>query len=409
VLYYYFDSTYIMERTETSHMGTGVVIISTHWEIGAAHMRQSYLMNYLKTYGYNVSCIGFITLPVKGNAQECINLPIRISTRNEVINAIVNTFILFPSLIVALLLLRPRIIVVSLPDAEPVMATYFASIIGKMKLIIDIRDPQEENMILLYNGFSRLIAKMYRNLMHIIYRKAHAVIVVTPSLLKYYAEKLRRKVYFAPNGGDLKLFVKKKDKDTIRKKFGLPLNATLITYTGAIGISHYYDIISFVKILREIKRELHEDIYLVLARPIIDKYAYSIIRSSNDIIYLGVLNKEDVVDLLSASDIGLIPFSTENKYKLIYTYAIPVKFYEYIATCLPVLALGDYSSELGRLIDKYQVGYLCELNNKTCIKDAILNIIETREKLVHNACKSRTLVDRKFGAEVFLQLISKLL
>ena len=397
-----------MERTETSHMGTGVVIISTHWEIGAAYMRQSYLMNYLKTYGYNVSCIGFVTLPVRGNVQECINLPLRISTRNEVINAIVNTFILFPSLIVALLLLRPRIIVVSLPDAEPVMATYFASIIGRMKLVIDIRDPQEENMILLYNGFSRLIAKMYRNLMHIIYRKAHAVSVVTLSLLKYYVEKLRRKVYFVPNGADLRLFVKKRDKDTIRKKFGLPLNATLITYTGAIGISHYYGIISFIKIFREIKRELHEDLYLVLAGPIIDKYAYSIIRSSNYVIYPGVLNKEDVVDLLSASDIGLIPFSTENKYKLIYTYAIPVKFYEYIATCLPVLALGDYSSELGKLIDKYQVGYLCEPNNKTCIKDAILNIIETREKLVHNACKSRTLVDRRFGAKVFLQLISKL-
>jgi glycosyltransferase involved in cell wall biosynthesis len=389
-------------------MGTEVVIISTHWEIGAAHMRQSYFMNYLKMHGYNVSCIGFITLLVKGNAQKCINLPIRISTRNEVINAIVNTFILFPSLIVALLLLRPRIVVVSLPDAEPVMATYFASIIGKMKLVIDIRDPQEENMILLYNGFSRLIAKMYRNLMHVIYRKAHAVNVVTPSLFKYYVEKLRRKVYFVPNGADLRLFVKKRDKDTIRKKFGLPLNATLITYTGGIGVSHYYDIISFVKILREIERELHENIYLVLAGPIIDKYAHSIIRSSNDVIYLGVLNKEDIVDLLSASDIGLIPFSTENKYKLIYTYAIPVKFYEYIATCLPVLVLGNYSSELGRLIDKYQVGYLCEPNNKTCIKDAILNIIKTKEKLIHNACKSRALVDRKVGAEVLSQLLSKL-
>jgi hypothetical protein len=387
-------------------MGTEVVVISTHWEIGAAYMRQSYLMSYLKARGYNVTCIGFITLPVRRNVHECINLPLRISTRNEVINAIVNTFILFPSLTVALLLLRPRIIVVSLPDAEPVMATYFASIIGKMKLLIDIRDPQEENMILLYKGFSRLIAKIYRKLMHIIYRKAHVVIVVTPSLLKYYAEKLRRKVYLAPNGADLKLFVKKRDEDIIRKKFGLPLNATLITYTGAIGISHYYDIISFVKILSEIKKELHEDIYLVLAGPIVDKYAYSIIRSSNDVIYLGVLNKEDIVDLLSASDIGLIPFSTKNKYKLIYTYAIPVKFYEYIATCLPVLALGDYSSELGRLIDKYQVGHLCEPNIKTCIKDSILNIIKTKEKFVHNACKSRTLVDRKSGAEVFLQLIS---
>ena len=406
---YYLDSKCIMKRTETSHMGTEVVIISTHWEIGAAHMRQSYFMNYLKTHGYNVSCIGFITLPVKGSAQECINLPIRISTRNQVINAIVNTFILFPSLIVALLLLRARIIVVSLPDAEPVMATYFASIIGKMKLVIDIRDPQEENMILLYNGFSRLIVKMYRNLMHIIYRKAHAVTVVSPYLLKYYAEKLRRKVYLAPNGADLKLFVKKNNKDIIRKKFGLPLNATLIAYIGGIGVSHYYDIISFVKILREIKRELHEDIYLVLVGPIIDKYAHSIIRSSNDVIYLGVLDREDVINLLSASDIGLIPYSTENKYKLIYTYAIPVKFYEYIATCLPVLALRNYSGDLGRLIDKYQVGYLCEPNNKTCIKDAIRNIIKNKDKLIHNACRSRRFVDRKVGAEVLLQLISKLI
>ena len=405
---YYFDSKYIIERTKTSHMGTEVVIISTHWEIGASHMRQIYLMNYLKTHGYNVSCIGFITLPVKGNAQECINLPIRISTRNQVINTIVNTFILFPSLIVALLLLRPRIVVVSLLDAEPVMATYFASIIGKIKLVIDIRDPQVENMILLYNRFSRLIAKMYRNLMHIIYKKEHTVTIVSPYLLKHYAEKLRKKVYLVPNGADLKLFVKKNDEDTIRKKFGLPLNATLNTYTSEIGVSHYYDIISSVKTLREIKREVDEDIYLVLAGPIIDKYAYSMIRSSNDVIYLGVLNKEDVVDLLSACDIGLIPYSTENKYKLIHTYAVPVKFYEFTATCLLVLALRNYSGNLERLIDKYRVGYLCESNDKTCIKNVILNIIKNMDESIPNACRNRRFVDCKVVADMFLQLQSKL-
>jgi hypothetical protein len=43
------------------------------------------------------------------------------------------------------------------------------------------------------------------------------------------------------------------------------------------------------------KKELNKNVYLVLAGPIIDKYAYSIIRSTNDVICLGVLNKEDVV------------------------------------------------------------------------------------------------------------------
>ena len=113
-------------------------------------------------------------------------------------------------------------------------------------------------------------------------------------------------------------------KDIIEEEFELPLNATLVTYTCAVGTTHYYDIIRFVKILRKIKKELNENVFLVLAGPIIDKYAYSIIRSTNDVICLGVLNKEDVVYLLSASD------------------------------------------------------NLCKPNNISCVKDSILNIDKTK-------------------------------
>jgi hypothetical protein len=40
-------------------------------------------------------------------------------------------------------------------------------------------------------------------------------------------------------------------KDIIREEFKLPLNATLVTYTCAVGTTHYYDIIRFVKILKK--------------------------------------------------------------------------------------------------------------------------------------------------------------
>ena len=64
--------------------------------------------------------------------------------------------------------------------------------------------------------------------------------------------------------------------------------------------------------------------------------------------YLGLLDVEGVVNLLSACDVGAAPRVSDP----IYDYALPVKFYEYVAVGLPLIVMANKESGLARVMER---------------------------------------------------------
>ena len=76
--------------------------------------------------------------------------------------------------------------------------------------------------------------------------------------------------------------------------------------------------------------------------------------------FLGWLNADEINQLMSASDFGLLPYDLPD-----FTLSIPNKFVEYISGGLPVISCTD--GEVRKFLEKFKVGVWTE-NEPTQLK-----------------------------------------
>ena len=386
-----------------------VLLVSTHWNpTEAAYRRLLYFVQYLVSRGLAVSCAGFTQISrarrmILKPDKQCYNISLFISSRPTIITTLLNIILSFP-LILYLIIVRPRVVLISIPDSHPVIfAQIGAKIIGA-KVIIDVRDSQEEILISSAKGkWSRFIANIYKTIIYKIYKKSDIIIAVTHSLVKILSIKLNRLVVLVPNGADLQLF-KPLNKVEARKRLGLNEHSFLIAFIGGLFSEGYYNVLPLLFIIKKIRKKHDLNVELIIAGHI-DSIMESILKNFKDeCLYFGVLATENVITLLSSSDIGVIPRVKDP----VYNYALPVKFYEYIATGLPVIALVNKESELAKIVEENKLGLVCEPNDVTCLERTIISLATDRyllERLRRNVFAFRKYVDRAVGAEVLYRLI----
>jgi glycosyltransferase involved in cell wall biosynthesis len=379
-------------------------------ETGAPYRRIGYFLKYFRSRGLKTICIGFIYLTRHGIAKPfegCYSVPLGASLRSLAVLPL--NFLLSFLLIPLILILRPRVIIISIPDSYLVLASYIGGSLVRSKIIIDIRDPQEEIMSSIYKkGLSSFIVKVYKRINYSIYKRAQVVVGVTRTLVTMMASEIRRLIYLIPNGVDLSIF-KPLDKEEARLKLGLSRESLLIGCVGGLSSYGYYNILPILTAIRKVRRELSIDIKLVVAGPIYDDYMRRIIEGFRDeSVYLGVLDTKGVITLLSACDLGVIPRIGDP----IYDYAIPVKFYEYIATGLPIIVIARKCSELAEVVEKNKLGIVCEPQDHICLKSAVTTFATnktTLDKYKKNVLAFRGHIDRRIGAERLYKLINKLI
>ncbi|MEM3658147.1 MAG: glycosyltransferase [Candidatus Hadarchaeum sp.] len=129
--------------------------------------------------------------------------------------------------------------------------------------------------------------------------------------------------------------------------------------------------------------------------------------SSNIKVLQPILDARTLAEVLSAANAGVVTHVTSE----LYDPAIPVKFYEYLACGLPVIALSRRGSELWRLIEKWGVGFACEQHDLDCITRALEKIFDesTMESIRANVLRVRLLIDRRRAAEKLYSLLRELL
>jgi len=388
-----------------------LIICSSFVEGSASYRRLFYLIKYMRHHNLRIKCVGFLQLAASGLSRpyrECYPVSLNISSKAFVFE-LLNTLLSMP-LIALIAILRPKVILASVPDTSVVLATYIGSVLSGSKLVIDIRDPQEEIFAYTHRGKTLLtyIIKIYRKVNYTIYKKAHAITAVTRSIAIELSKQLGRVINVAPNGADLSVF-KPFNKYVARNKLRLPENAFLIAYAGFLSLSGYYDLVPVLYIIRTIKKKQGINIKLVVAGAFFDKYIKKIITLFQDeLIYLGFLGTEDLVMMLSACDLGIIPRIGDS----IYNYAIPAKFYEYIAVGLPLIVLANKESELAKSVNKNELGFVCEPRDYICLERVITKLVTNEEllnKLKHNVFAFRKHVDRKIGAEKIYKIVIRLL
>lgn len=206
-------------------------------------------------------------------------------------------------------------------------------------------------------------------------------------VLKHNPEINPEKVELCPNCIEVKEFtISEQERTAIREKYRIPLDKTVFVYGGNLGKPQG---ISFL--LECLKTQLeNEKVYFLIAG---DGTEYNTIATffkkfkPSNMKLLKQLPKEEYDKLIVACDIGMIflnhRFTIPN---------FPSRLLSYMQAKLPVLAVTDPNTDIGKIIVDGGFGWWCESNN-----------INRFNKCVEKACYANLIKMGAAGHEYLCQ------
>jgi len=392
----------------------------------AGWRRVEFFARFLAKKGFNIRVIGSIPISrdlmrnlrlIKNEKRKpthnlvIINVPLHFSTYNPVKVWLLNVLLSLIGLLPVVVTYRPHIMIISIPNSDGVLAMYLAGRLMGSKIVIDVRDPSEEHLLRQTRSkFEKVLASTIRSINHSIYKRADLVVTVTLSLRNILRKAGIESVHL-PNGADLEAFKPyPEERQHIRETLGIDESDVVLVFSGRL--TYYYPLHKFLDYMAKAMRRIHYKerckVKLLLVgenfSPILD-YVEKLGLNSY-VIYAGRYQKaKDLAKILSATDIGLI-FRIDDP---MFDYAIPAKFYEYVACGLPVFAVVRKSSELAKVIKDGGLGIICEPNDEKYIITFLEELTDKGRSLLksykQNAIKIRPRVNRIIsGLKLYLLL-----
>jgi glycosyltransferase involved in cell wall biosynthesis len=320
-------------------------------------------------------------------------------------------FNIFSSMIVVpivFLVLRPKVVVISLPNGEPAVGAYLASKLTRAKIVFDVRDEWEDYVISKASSkASREAYKLFKALMTSLYNKGDLVAAVTRPIARSLRLRGVRKVKILPNGADVNVF-RPYEKDAVRRRLGLKNDDFVVVYEGGIG--GYYRLDVVVRALARLSNEVRNQMRLLIVGPGEVSNILSLAENfglKDNVIYLSVKNdKVELAQIISAGDVGIVPYDDNPLWKK----SVSAKFYEYCACGIPVIATVYDDSLLASIIKGHEVGLTSPPMDDEKLSKAILWFYRNVQFMEVMGRRARTLAEEKFNrnkiAEEFLQSIT---
>jgi glycosyltransferase involved in cell wall biosynthesis len=380
---------------------------------GAGWTRIGFFAKHFKDKGYDVAVVGIFS--PKSLYAAGFKSWRRISIYNVVPtfwaeNIFSLAFNVFSSMFVVpivFLVLRPKVVVISLPSGEPAVGAYLASKITRTKIVFDVRDEWEDYVISKASSKAFRVAYMLlRALMTSLYNKGDLVVAVTRSIARSLRLRGVRKVEILPNGADVNVF-RPYEKDAVRRRLGLKNDEFIIVYEGGVG--GYYRLDVVVRALTRLDNAARNKIRLLIIGsgdvPNVLRLAENF-GLKDDIIYLGVKSdKVELAQIISACDVGIVPYDDNPLWK----NSVSAKFYEYCACGIPVIATVYDDSLLASIIKEHEVGLTTPPIDDEKLPEAILWIYQNAQLREAMGRRARMLIEEKFNrnkiADEFLKLV----
>ena len=219
-------------------------------------------------------------------------------------------------------------------------------------------------------------------------------------VLKHDPEIDPARVEVCPNS--IELIDKSVDVKTrveIRKKYGIPLNKRIFVYGGNLGKPQ--GIPFLIKCLEKAK-DIAEVFFLIIG----DGTEYGLLESyvkrtnQQNLKLMKRLPKEDYDTLVGACDVGMIfldhRFTIPN---------FPSRLLSYMQAKLPVLAVTDPNTDIGKVIVAGGFGWWCESDNLDEIMDVLKQITTLNFTYMHE--NSYLYLEKNYSVNRSYQIIKK--
>lgn len=392
-------------------------------ETGAASVRADYFVKALRNAGHEVLVVtpkpnypigkifdGFgRKIIIKNDKNNTIYLPILFVSSHSPIGRLFSylSYFLFSLVYLVFNKYKPDVVIASSPPIFTSLAALIYSKIKKSKFIFDVRDIWPdigvELKILTNKFFIYGLAKIERYILN----NADVVTVTAEGDKINLVNKVDStdKIKVIYNGADTEIFksISNDERDSIRKKYNIPLDKQIIIYFGSYnhGMNDIEILGDFLMHEKLNNKNLH---FLSIGSG--DNLENLIQKIEGKISYTSILSlpMEEVAKLVAASDVSIIPRKNIKKDT---GGNIPVKVFESWASEVPVLLSNINDSEISEIFNKCGSGILVKPNSVDALTSGLDNLLNNNIKEL--GVKGRDFVIGNFDRKTQSQKIIKLI
>lgn len=228
------------------------------------------------------------------------------------------------------------------------------------------------------SGIKGIIYKHFRRIEKKLYKVSDYIGCMSQAnvdyVIKHNPEVDPSKVEVCPNSIEvIDKSVNEKTRVEIRSKYGIPINKKVFVYGGNLGKPQD---IPFIIECMKASSSIVEAFFVIVG----DGSEYSkleaYVNSANqmNLMLMQRLPKEDYDTLVGACDVGLIfldhRFTIPN---------FPSRLLGYMQAKIPVLAVTDLNTDIGKVVEQGGFGWWCESNNAGVFKEKIYSILNDSE------------------------------
>ncbi|MGQ9570235.1 MAG: glycosyltransferase [bacterium] len=217
--------------------------------------------------------------------------------------------------------------------------------------IWEINAPLEEMRT---SGISEKSLLKFNNRRKKLARMVDVAICVSDEMEEYAREYLGiRSTFVIPNGSDPDLFNPAKRDNNIYDK-----TKYKVLYSGSFKYK-WQDLKTIQSLAKKLKEEKYNDVLIIVTAEG---------ESSDNLLYLGYVQYGEIPRFIASADVGLCLYENYDFYKKFY-YS-PTKFYDYMASGLPVI--GTNAGQIKLVIDENQNGLLTDNSIEDLIEKIML-------------------------------------
>lgn len=288
----------------------------------------------------------------------------------------------------------------------------------RARLILDVMDLWPELFVLAFPRLLRPLTPIILYPLYVLRRHNLRRVDAVTSLCDTYLEVAKRE---APrlqqalcvtifNGIDVAAFramnrqVGKTSAGLMRKTGEKTSNEVWAVYAGTLG--NNYDIETLLQAAVHLEQRTNQVKILIAGEgPLRERVTHFItLHRPTNLIYLGKLNSEELIELYQVCDIGLCAYGVESN------VAMPDKAYDYMAAGLPII--NSLRGELEEFLHDYQIGIQYVAGDPNSLADAIEWMAvnkEQRQIIARNSYNAAMQFDKHVQYQKFVGLIEKLL
>lgn len=228
------------------------------------------------------------------------------------------------------------------------------------------------------SGIKGLIYKVFRNKEKKLYRISDYIGCMSQAnvdyVLKHNPDINPEKVEICPNSVEVvDMSVDEKTRDEIRRKYDIPLDKKVFVYGGNLGKPQGIDFM--IECLKS--QEKNADVYFLIVGDGTE-YGKIEVYIKNDkptnVRLMKRLPKEDYDKMVAACDVGMIfldhRFTIPN---------FPSRLLSYMQAKIPVLAVTDPNTDIGKVIVDGGFGWWCESDDVEGLIDVLKDIINNKD------------------------------